>query len=43
MRKVFRRLVEVPVALGAVAALVVVWWMQANRAEQERRPHAGIR
>lgn len=38
-----RRLLDVPIALAAVVALAIVWWMRANRTEQEQRPHAGVR
>jgi hypothetical protein len=38
-----RRLVDVPIALGAVAALAIGWWIRANRAEQERRPNVSLR
>jgi hypothetical protein len=38
-----RRLLDVPIALAALAALTIAWRMRANRAEQERRPHAGVR
>jgi hypothetical protein len=39
----FRRVFDLPVALATVAALVVVWWIRANRAEQGRWPHADVR
>jgi hypothetical protein len=43
MYSFLRRLVDVPIALVALAAFGVVWRIRANRAEQERRPDAGVR
>jgi hypothetical protein len=43
MYSFLRRLVDVPIALAALAALAVVWWIRADRAERERRPDAGVR
>ena len=33
-----RRCLDVPIALAALAALAVVWWMRASRAERDGRP-----
>jgi hypothetical protein len=36
-----RRCLDVPIALGALAALAVHWWIWASRAERESWPRAG--
>jgi len=41
LRTFLRQCVDVPVALGALAVIAIVWWRRARQAERERWPHAG--
>jgi hypothetical protein len=43
MYSFLRRLIDVPIALGALVALAVAWQMRAKQADQERRPDADVR